>query len=97
MAETVSGSHYQRLHHMLSESAWNRGGVRRQLIADGNAHFGHGSALVIDESAFAKKGDMSAGVGRQWNGRLGKPDNSQVGVFAAVVRDRVAALGAGEL
>ncbi|MBK9705039.1 MAG: transposase [Betaproteobacteria bacterium] len=54
-------------------------------------------ALVIDESGFAKKGEMSAGVARQWNGRLGKTDNSQVGVFAAVVRDRVAALVEGEL
>lgn len=97
MAETVSGSQYQRLHHMLSESAWDRRDVRRQLIADANAHFGHASALVIDESAFAKKGEMSAGVARQWNGRLGKTDNSQVGVFAAVVRDRVAALVEGEL
>jgi len=97
MAETVSASHYQRLHHMLSESAWDRRGVRRQLIADANAHFGHACALLIDESAFAKKGEMSAGVARQWNGRLGKTDNSQVGVFAAVVRDRVAALIEGEL
>jgi len=97
MAETVSGSQYQRLHHMLSESTWDRRGVRRQLIADANAHFGHAGALVIDESAFAKKGDMSAGVARQWNGRLGKTDNSQVGVFAAVVRDRIAAVVEGEL
>ncbi len=97
MAETVSGSRYQRLHHMLSESAWDRRGVRRQLITDANAHFGYAGALLIDESAFAKKGDMSAGVARQWNGRLGKTDNSQVGVFAAVVRDRVAALVEGEL
>jgi SRSO17 transposase len=36
---------------------------------------------VIDESGFAKKGDHSAGVGRQHNGRLGKEDNCQVGVF----------------
>jgi len=97
MAETVSGSQYQRLHHMLSESTWDRRSVRRQLIADANVHFGHTCALVIDESAFAKKGEMSAGVARQWNGRLGKTDNSQVGVFAAVVRDRIAALVEGEL
>jgi SRSO17 transposase len=97
MAETVSGSQYQRLHHMLSESAWDRSSVRRQLIADANAHFGYACALVIDESAFAKKGEMSAGVARQWNGRLGKTDNSQVGVFAAVTRDGVAALIEGEL
>ena len=44
------------------------------MIADANAHFGYASALVIDESAFAKKGGMSAGVARQWNGRLGKTD-----------------------
>ncbi|MGB4949060.1 MAG: IS701 family transposase, partial [Rhizobiaceae bacterium] len=97
MAEAVSGSQYQRLHHMLSESSWDRRGVRRQLISDANAHFGHAAALVIDESAFAKKGEMSAGVARQWNGRLGKTDNSQVGVFAAVARDGVAALVEGEL
>jgi SRSO17 transposase len=36
---------------------------------------------VVDESGFAKKGDHSAGVGRQHNGRLGKEDNCQVGVF----------------
>jgi SRSO17 transposase len=36
---------------------------------------------VVDESGFAKKGDHSAGVARQHNGRLGKEDNCQVGVF----------------
>lgn len=97
MAETVCQSRYQRLHHMLSESAWDRADVRRQLIADANAHFGHTSALVIDESAFGKKGAHSAGVARQWNGRLGKTDNSQVGVFATVTRNRIAAIVDGEL
>src|SRR4051794_12465282 len=36
---------------------------------------------VIDESAFTKKGAHSASVARQHNGRLGKEDNCQVGVF----------------
>lgn len=40
-----------------------------------------GTVGVIDESAFAKKGAKSAGVARQHNGRLGKQDNCQVGVF----------------
>jgi SRSO17 transposase len=97
MAEQVAGSHYQRLHHMLSESNWSRAEVRQQLIVDANAQFGHGAALVFDESAFAKKGDKSVGVARQWNGRLGKTENSQVGVFAALVRDRACALVDGEL
>lgn len=97
MAERVAGSHYQRLHHMLSESNWSRAEVRQQLIADANTQFGHGAALVFDESAFAKKGNKSVGVARQWNGRLGKTENSQVGVFAALVRDRACALVDGEL
>ncbi len=36
---------------------------------------------IVDESAFAKKGTKSAGVARQHNGRVGKEDNCQVGVF----------------
>lgn len=40
-----------------------------------------GTVGVIDESAFAKKGIESVGVARQHNGRLGKEDNCQVGVF----------------
>ncbi|MBY0576965.1 MAG: transposase [Gallionellaceae bacterium] len=90
MADVVAGSHYQRVHHMLSESSWSRADVRRQLVVDANAHFGRGgTAFVIDESGFAKKGEHSAGVARQWNGRLGKTDNSQVGVFAAITRGGV--------
>jgi SRSO17 transposase len=40
-----------------------------------------GTVGVIDESGFSKKGTKSAGVARQHNGRLGKEDNCQVGVF----------------
>jgi SRSO17 transposase len=47
---------------------------------------------VIDESAFAKKGVHSAGVARQHNGRLGKEDNCQVGVFLVGVTPAGAAL-----
>jgi len=47
---------------------------------------------VIDESGFAKKGDHSAGVGRQYNGRLGKQDNCQVGVYLVGVTPAGSAL-----
>jgi hypothetical protein len=56
MAETVAESDYQQLHHMLSESEWEQRHVRRQLVADANAHFGYRSGLSIDESGLAKKG-----------------------------------------
>jgi SRSO17 transposase len=50
--------------------------VREQLAeSDG--------VVVIDPSAFPKKGTESCGVARQWCGRLGKVDNCQVGVFLA--------------
>jgi SRSO17 transposase len=47
---------------------------------------------VVDESAFAKKGAKSAGVARQHNGRLGKEDNCQVGVFLIGVAPQGVAL-----
>ncbi len=46
------------------------------------------AGLIIDESAFAKQGKMSVGTARQWLGRLGKVDNGQVAVFAALANTR---------
>jgi len=51
-----------------------RGHVR-EALADPSA------VLVVDPSAFPKKGTQSCGVQRQWCGRLGKEENCQVGVF----------------
>jgi SRSO17 transposase len=53
--------------------------------------------LLLDESAFAKKGTASAGVARQYNGRLGKVENSQVAVFGALCADHHATLIDAEL
>ena len=98
MAEVVAGSHYQRVQHMLSVSDWDHAGVVRQVAVQAQTHFPKGSrALVIDESGFAKKGECSAGVARQWNGRLGKVDNCQVGVFAALAYGETACLIDAEL
>ena len=49
----------------------------RQELADPDG------VVIIDPSAFPKKGAESCGVDRQWCGRLGKVDNCQVGVFLA--------------
>ena len=44
-------------------------------------------ALIFDESGFAKKGQDSIGVARQYCGTIGKVDNCQVGVFAGYVSE----------
>ena len=58
---------------------------------------GREACLLLDESGFAKQGQKSVGVARQWLGRLGKVDNGQVGVFGALCRDSLAAPVAARL
>lgn len=41
--------------------------------------------LIIDEVGYKKQGKMSACVGRQWLGSIGKQDNGQVAVAAILV------------
>ena len=45
-----------------------------------------GAMLLLDESADDKAGDYSVGAGRQYNGRRGKVDNCQVGVFLSLAK-----------
>ena len=44
--------------------------------------------LILDPSAFPKKGQHSCGVQRQWCGRLGKIENCQVGVFMVYASEK---------
>ena len=72
----------QALNHLLTEASVDWKGLTGEIARQADALLGgDDSALILDESAFAKKGRASAGVARQWNGRLGKVDNAQVGVF----------------
>jgi SRSO17 transposase len=86
MAEVVPNCNDQAYQHFMSQSPWDYRAVLDQIASDVDAAIGDSedSFLVIDESALAKKGKKSVGVARQWNGRLGKVDNCQVGVFAAL-------------
>jgi SRSO17 transposase len=75
----------QAMQHMLTTNLEGWNGVTRQLTVETDALLGGvESVAIIDESAMAKKGVASAGVARQWNGRLGKVDNCQVGVYMAL-------------
>src|SRR6476659_9099468 len=76
------------LQKFINSAPWQYDEVQAEaqsLFADELVPSAAGSPVgvvgVVDESAYTKKGTHSAGVARQHNGRLGKEDNCQVGVF----------------
>jgi SRSO17 transposase len=83
MASVVDDSCAQQFQHFISNSPWDHKPVLAQIGQDADRLLGGkpSSCLIIDESSFAKQGDRSVGVARQWSGRLGKVDNCQVAVF----------------
>jgi len=86
MAEVVPDSDEQSFQNFISNSPWDPRAILNQIGMDVDSLFGGDpdTCLIIDETSFIKKGEMSVGVARQWCGRLGKVDNCQVGVFAAL-------------
>jgi SRSO17 transposase len=90
----VSQSNYQAMQQMVTDSPWDESKVMEKVAAQVNGILGGHpqSALLIDESSFVKKGNASVGVQRQYCGRLGKTENCQMGVFAALGRGDKAAI-----
>ena len=86
MAEVVPDSDDQALQHFVSHAEWDEREVLDRVALEANKHLGGqpDSCLIIDESGHPKKGKHSVGVSRQWCGNLGKVDNCQVGVYAAL-------------
>lgn len=81
------------LQQFVGKGKWNDDGMVALTREQVSEKWGDPSALlVIDPSCFAKKGDESVGVKRQWCGRLGKTENCQKGVFVAYVSERGATL-----
>ena len=88
MAEVIADVSWQNLQQFISDSTWDERALWDRIAECANARLGghRESMLVIDESAMAKQGKSSAGVARQYNGRLGKIDRCQVGVFSVLAR-----------
>jgi SRSO17 transposase len=100
MAEIAreAGLAEQNMQHFMSNAPWSG----EELIAEvqkgiARRHELQGGILVLDESADEKAGECSAGSGRQHNGRLGKIEQSQVGVYVAYAKDGLWTLWDGTL
>lgn len=86
LAEMMGERHPDGLQRLLYGADWDEEGVGRQLRAQMVERLGYAPGIgVIDESGFVKKGRCSAGVKRQYCGRVGKIENCQVGVYLGYV------------
>ncbi len=95
----TAGVEKQNMQQFISDAPWEGqeliGSVRTAIAL--RSEFQAGSVLLLDESADEKAGPDSAGAGRQHNGRLGKVEMSQVGVFLSLVKDSYHTWVDGEL
>jgi SRSO17 transposase len=89
----------QNVQQFMSDSPWEAQAVIQKVQQEiaGTAGLQQGGVLLLDESADEKAGAKSAGAGRQHNGRLGKVEMSQVGVFLAFYKELVWTWVDGEL
>jgi SRSO17 transposase len=99
IALNVGNGNVSALQKFVNIAPWDHGDIQAEVQAVFAEELVPTAAVspvgvvgVVDESGFSKKGDQSAGVARQHNGRLGKEDNCQVGVFLVGVTPGGAAL-----
>jgi SRSO17 transposase len=79
----------QRIQHFMSSSPWSARAVLAQVQMEvaHQTELHTGTVLILDESADGKAGEQTAGAGRQYNGRMGKVELSQVGTFLALANE----------
>ena len=88
-ARQRAAAYLDGLQHLLGRAVWSADAARDELFDHVAEHLEDpGGVVVVDETGFPKKGECSAGVGRQYCGTLGKVGNCQVGVFLAYAGPR---------
>lgn len=98
IALRVEGGEVRSMQRFISDVVWDEPALIKKYHAlVGNDMADPAGVLIFDESGYAKKGEDSAGVARQYCGSLGKVENCQVGVFAAYASPQGYALLDAEL
>jgi SRSO17 transposase len=69
----------QRLQRCV-KSSWKDEELYRRIGTKLNDELPECEAFVVDDTGFAKKGEHSVGVARQYSGTLGRTDNCQIAV-----------------
>jgi SRSO17 transposase len=93
MALQVEGGKVRAMQRLVSDALWDEAAMRETYHCLGQDEMGEADGvLIVAETGFAKKGQASVGVARQYCGALGKVDNCQVGVFAAYASRQGSAL-----
>lgn len=84
IALRVKGVGVRSMQRFISDIVWNEPAmIRKHHDLVDNDMGDPSSVLIFDESGYAKKGEDSAGVAKQYCETLGKAENCQVGSFAA--------------
>lgn len=84
IAINVQDAQVRSMQRFVSDVIWDEEKIKHRYRSMVNDDLGDANGvLIFDETGFVKKGDDSAGVGKQYCGTVGKVENSQVGVFAA--------------
>lgn len=86
------------LQEFLSQHQWDEAGMRdrvQEIVRE--EHAGAHPLGILDETSFAKKGDKTPGVKRQWCGSVGKKENCTVTVHLGYACDDFHCLLDGDL
>src|SRR6202049_4949008 len=89
-APARTSAQHQSLLNFVAVASWSDEkvlGKVRALVLPSIERHGPIEAWIIDDTGFPKKGKHSVGVGRQYCGQLGKPENCQVAVSLSVGHD----------